>query len=210
MRNYTVIENDIVMPEIFETGKRFGFTEMKVAVAPIHPSMVALAEIDTLFSQPERYVATIKDRVHHYPIFFLYKGAPKATDSRVRDGLVGLLRAPNAKIVGDSRTPVRFEVEAENTSSKVWRASGSKLGCVNLGAFLHDMTSHESIVPAKQYRFSLSLHDVRPAGRVKATVDLGLLVPGDYVLDVDLVSEHVCWFERNCDSKLNINLHITV
>ncbi len=208
MRNYTVIENDIVLPEIFETGKRFGFTEIKVAVAPIHPTMVRLADLEHFFASPVPYVAGVKDRVSNYPVFFFYKGTPKATDSRVGDGLVGSLKTSQAKIVGDSRTPVRFEVEAENTSSKLWRTSGGKLGCVNLGAFLRHAGSQEGIVPSKEYRFSLSLRDVQPGERVKATVDLGLVRPGDYVLDVDLVSEHVCWFERNCSSKMSVELHI--
>jgi SAM-dependent methyltransferase len=208
MRNHTVIENDIVLPEIFENGKRFGFTEMKIAVAPIHPTMVPIGNLDGFFANPAPFVAGIKDRVLNYPIFFLYKGSPKVSDSRVGDELVGVLKSPKSEIVGNSRTPVRFEVRAENCSSKVWRASGPNLGCVNLGAFLHSAEPHQGIARSKQYRWSLSLRDVQPGETVGALVDLGLLKPGAYTLDVDLVSEHVCWFERNCNSKVTLALRI--
>jgi len=208
MRNHTVIENDIVLSHIFENGKRFGFTEMKVAVAPIHPIMVPIADLNKFFKKSGPLLHSIEQRVLNYPIFFMYKGTPQATDSRVADNLVGRLRTSNREIVGDSRLPVRFQVEAENISSKMWRASGPKLGCVNLGAFLHQPPQGGTIVPSKEYRFSLSLRDVRPGEKVSAVVDLGILRPGAYTLDVDLVSEHVCWFQNNCKSQLTLSVRI--
>ena len=208
MRNHAVIENNIVLADILEAGKRFGFTEMKIAVSPIYPIMVPFADLPRFLDKPRSLVKVTKARVSNYPIFFLYKGIPKTTDSRVRDDLVGVLKIPRSEIVGDSRTPVRFEVEAENTSPKVWRASGTKLGCVNLGAFLHEPIDHASIARPKQYRFSLSVRDVQPGEVVRAEVDLGLLLPGTYTLDIDLVSEHVCWFDTTCSSKATIPVHV--
>lgn len=208
MRNHTVIESDIVLADIFDTAKRFGFTEMKIAVAPIYPIMVPIADLRRFLDKPRSLAIATKARVSNFPIFFLYKGVPKSTDSRVRDDLEGVLKLAKSEILGDCRTPVRFEVEARNTSPKVWRASGTKLGCVNLGAFLHESASKAGILKPKQYRFSLSLRDVQPGEVIRKEVNLGLLRPGNYILDIDLVSEHVCWFGSICNSKLSVAIRV--
>jgi SAM-dependent methyltransferase len=211
MRNYTAIENDICLDEIFAAAKESGFTQMKVAVAPIHPTMVSLADLDSAFSNPAELAATVRDRVTNYPIFFLFKGEPRVRDSQAPAGLIAKTRIEGASAVTDTQTPVRFRFTAQNCSSKTWLPSGSRRGSVNIGAFLHSpgrQEPPEGRALPRQYRFSLSVKEVAPGQTVSAEIDLGRLEPGEHTLEVDLVSEDVCWFQTNCDSRITLHLQI--
>lgn len=207
MRNYTVIENDICLNDIFAAAKESGFTRMKVAVAPIHPTMVPFVELASFFSDVAQFAATVRDRVTNYPIFFLYKGESQILDSRTPAGLVAETRMENAGAV-DSRTPLRFRFLARNSSSKTWLPSGSRPGSVNIGAFLHSSEPREGRMQPEERRFSLSLKEVPPGETVSSEIDFGTLKPGRYTLESDLVSEHVCWFQANCDSRITMDLLI--
>jgi hypothetical protein len=60
----------------------------------------------------------------------------------------------------------------------------------------------------EERRFSLSLKEVPPGETVSSEIDFGTLKPGRYTLEADLVSEHVCWFQANCDSRITMDLLI--
>jgi hypothetical protein len=114
-------------------------------------------------------------------------------------------------VVTDSRTPVRIRLTAQNSSSKTWLPSGAQRGSVNVGAVLHstgDQSSQDGGKRPRQYRFSLSLKEVAPGNTVNAEIDLGPLEPGEHTLEIDLVSEDVCWFQTNCDSRITVRLQI--
>jgi hypothetical protein len=209
MRNNKVIENDIVLSDIFRMSQAYGFTEMKVAFATIHPWLVPLADVDAFPSRAEQFTQGVYSRTAHFPIFFLYKGDPTIRDSRNRAGLTGRITLRSPRISVASGEPVRVTIDVVNTSAKRWLASGTSAGCVNVGAMLREQTDSLNMARSRAYRSSLSRIDIEAGGCVgDVEVNLGVLEPGEYLVDIDLVSEHVCWF--NSLSETRVTLPVSV
>jgi hypothetical protein len=205
MRNFRVIENDIDLTYIDNVGKLYGFTEMKIAVAPIHPTMVPLESLESFFADPRPYVAGIYERVTNYPVFFMYKGDPTIRDSRTLEGLCAEIKVDQRMITTDSSSAILLRLEALNSSPKTWLPSGAALGSVNIGGFL-ERTDSTEIVPAKEFRFSLSRTNVEPGETANAEINLGPLESGSYRFDIDLVSEQVCWFQTYSNSRVSVEI----
>jgi tRNA (mo5U34)-methyltransferase len=91
---------------------------------------------------------------------------------------------------------VRLRVRAENTGLARWLAAGeagTEKGAVRLGA--HLLTAEGAEMSRYHARAALA-RDVAPGGC--ETVELAVRAPegpGRYVLEIDMVSEHLAWFE---------------
>jgi hypothetical protein len=68
---------------------------------------------------------------------------------------------------------------------------------VNIGYFVHPVTTEGHSERGKEFRAHLSDSVVEPGETARASIDLGALAPGRYRVDIDLVSEHVRWFQTN-------------
>jgi SAM-dependent methyltransferase len=209
MRNSKVIENDIVLGDIFEHARSFGFTEMKVAAATVHPPLVPLAELGGYFDRANSLVEDVRHRTTNYPIFFLYKGEPRITDSRDGADLRADLKVSRVSLRARQGEPVRVSVDVTNTSPKTWLPSGASHGCVNLGGMLERTGRGLQLASSKEFRFGLSQVEVPPGGKVLGVeVKLEPLEPGDYVLQLDLVSEYVCWFGASSNTAVRVALRV--
>jgi SAM-dependent methyltransferase len=206
MRSWKVIENDIVLEQIFENSRKYGFTDLKVSVATIHPPLVSLHHLESYFANPASLTDPVRDRTMNYPIFFLYKGDPEIRDSRAPDGLSAMITPSRRALECLASEPVKFSIDVTNTSAKTWLASGPQTGCVNVGGVLRSR-SRSDVAGGKEYRFSLSAVDVEPNSAIhNIEVNLGLLEIGEYSLDLDLVSENVCWFQSRSGSMVKIDV----
>lgn len=199
MRNFKVIENDIVLDDILKSAQRVGFTDMKVSIGSTYPLRVSLDQF-ARFPADERlaadYLQSTADRIKNFPLFFLHKGSGTVNDSRNMAGLVARIEAPEhiaAKPGVSISIPARFH----NTSTKYWLRSGTVPGSVNVGYFLHDLAVSDKPARGAEFRFHLSDHGVEPGESVAVSIDLGPLDAGRYRVDIDLVSEHVRWFQAN-------------
>ena len=213
MRTCKVIENDIVLGEVLSNGRAVGFTDLKVAVSTIPPPLVSLDKIAGYWAQPDAFVQGVQDRATNFPIFFLYKGDGgrdrTVPDSRAAAGLRGVIRARSTSVSSRAGQPVTLVFDVENTSPKTWLASGAKPGCVNLGAFLHRQSGEAHLGRSKEYRTMLSAAGVEPGGAVTGVeLDLGALEAGEYLLEVDLVSEHICWFQSQDQSATTVRITV--
>lgn len=140
MCSWRVIENDIVLSRLFENSRQYGFTDLKLSVATIHPPLVPFDEITGYLSQPTVFLDALRERVTNYPIFFLYKGDPTIRDSRSALDLSARIILSPTSLVVKKGEPVKLRADIVNTSPKVWRK---------------------------------------------------------YSLEIDLVSENVCWFQSH-------------
>lgn len=207
MKNYRVIENDIVIEDIWAMGHEIGYSTIYFALAAVQPVLLDLAGF-ARFQQEGMTAETQKDfkravEQHHenVTIFFMVKGTTETieeSDSRVRSGLCASIRLLGRELLGEASgsRQLKLAFEIENLSGKTWLKSGKKLGNVNLGAHLFDRQGH--MRDYDYFRHEFLPEDAAPGSRVAFTC----LVPwpqemDGFVLEFDLVSEFVSWFAMN-------------
>ena len=77
MRNFKVVERDIVVEEVFALAQECGFTEMTFALTPLIPQYISYEAYQNFPQQQEvveRYLQATKARIENNPFFFLHKG----------------------------------------------------------------------------------------------------------------------------------------
>jgi SAM-dependent methyltransferase len=200
MKNYKVLENDIVLEEVFKQAQQVGFIDQKVDCYTTPTMPIPLEEWNVFLRDRavfRKYVNAVHSRSLNFPIFFLYKGGEQIiNDSRDAAGLV-------AKIEGGSCLSIKpfteFDITLQitNISKKIWLPSGGKRGSVNIGAHLSRCNAGDSFEPKKEFRCHLSSANVMPGEAVHCRLQMPGLAPGNYSLEIDLVSEYVVWFRNN-------------
>jgi SAM-dependent methyltransferase len=212
MRNFKVIENDIVLDDVFAIARSVGFTDIELTIGTIHPPRVSLERFkrfpgDRWFASAFRFLRATAERVHNYPIFFLHKGKAEIDDSREMSGLCTRI-ATAASIRAARGSRVILQATFDNVSGKRWLASGAKPGSVNIGYFVHRLGEDGGLVTGTEFRSHLSSDVVEPGACVATTIDLGVLDPGRYRVDIDLVSEHVRWFQANGSAIASVDVSV--
>ncbi len=200
MRNYIVLENDIHLCEIIRVAERSGlafmgweaiidrkFTESEYVIAkdrgPWTPSALKLEK--HLFEN-------LRSNLKGNSIFHLSKGSP-TIDSRTGTKLEALIEPASDRIVSKTGEAPVLALKITNTGDAIWlHRAEDDVGRVTIGAHLYDES--ESIIALDWAR-----------AEIPSTIDSGEtfdailrgppLEKGEYYLEIDLVSEHVCWFE---------------
>jgi SAM-dependent methyltransferase len=204
MRQHKVIENDVAIEEIWEAAQAAGFTDIYFSLQTETSMRLGYREFTELRRRgfSERTAATLQaDVVAHnrnVTFFYLVRGAAPHPDSRTREGLVGDLRLESVVPVslGNGLRRLKVTLTVHNTSRSLWRRSGSDAGCVNLGVHLLD--DGGETLRANDFRHRFLDSDLLPGASV--TTSFEVPIPADMtqpVLEIDLVSEHVCWFTQN-------------
>jgi tRNA (mo5U34)-methyltransferase len=96
---------------------------------------------------------------------------------------------------GDCGEQMRFRVRVQNSGAACWHAKGaeSDAGVVRLGA--HLLASDEEPVIWDYWRAQLT-QDLQPDKSESVIIELRAPdEPGDYIVEFDMVLEHVSWFE---------------
>ena len=201
MREFAVIENDVVLERLWPAAQARGFAALKLAAFTSSPVIMTLEAYNAGVqgsAAPDQYEAIgrrVMQQGYDRRVFSLQTplgdGLDPQRDSRVRELIGGQVR-----LVGPLQTPApgwrRAKVEVRNTGEGWWRPSGVESGDVNLAARL--------VRPDGQVRdlrrFDVSATPVKPGeGRL---VEIDLLLPPDLApgetLALELVSELVSWF----------------
>jgi SAM-dependent methyltransferase len=208
MRNFKVIENDIVLDDILAIARSVGFTDIELTVGTIHPPRVSLTRFNAFPADhgfASEFLEATAKRIHNFPIFFLHKGKAEIDDSREMSGLCTRI-ATAASIRAARGSRVILEATFHNVSRRRWLASGAKPGSVNIGYFVHRLGEDGGLVTGTEFRSHLSSDVVESGGCVATTIDLGVLDPGRYRVDIDLVSEHVRWFQANGSAIASVSV----
>lgn len=186
----------------------------------------------------ERYIAEMRQQMQHRRVFFLYKGESAApADSRHRAGLMAELEVEWESMRGVAGKPLRFKAIVKNSGSSVWlptrpdetrskwkddvRAGFRKLlrmrpiplpahlGSVRFGIQLFDRQG--SLLDIDYFRQSLTPGDGReilPGETVEFAAEVVMPSAGKYILQCDLVSEMVCWFEHNGSPTVRLEIDV--
>ncbi len=199
VREFGVLENDVVVEEIERLGRDCGLT--KTTIVPL-----ALDEsVEVRASELDGFMRARNLRALWRPLctalvesnfILMYKGDSFPDTRRPR-----MLAA---RIVPQTDTdPLcvragqrsRLTVVIENTGDTLWLAdTAGQPGWTRLGIRLHAADDEAALIDGEWQRASLP-NDVAPKDVVTVQVDLpALRAVGDYLLVFDLVAEGVAWF----------------
>ena len=201
MKNYGVIENDILLDEIWGLSESIGFKRMYCAFNLLQAPTLDLSAYrifqqgglsnDTLQSLGQ----CIQDEQVNASLFFIEKDGYDIVDSRTRIGMGGALRLISSEEInllsGDRGLKVSLEVT--NTSGQIWLKSDSGIGAVNIGIHLFD--GQGRMLELDYYRYHFLFQNSMP-GQVQIT-EFTVPIPkqaGQFTFEIDLVSEGVSWF----------------
>jgi SAM-dependent methyltransferase len=214
MKQFTVIENDIIMADVERWARDAGFSDLELAVftpGPFHTSIAGYDDFLAGGATRQQFFEAMQPFVEQRRIFFLSKGSRAEADSRERRGLGATLAVDLTSVSVGAGGSVSGHVTATNTGSTRWLPSHAPVGPVRLGVHLLD---GEGIYLDREYARA-DLPDAGPDGhRPSDTISFDVVVPapaepGSYRLEFDLVAEHVAWFETNGASTVTIPITVT-
>lgn len=214
MRNSKVVENDIILPEIYDMAAKAGFTELNVAVTSLAPLITShndylSCDLTSNNKLTSTFLKTVKAQLEVNTLFFLRKGRVEIKDSRNPAGLVAKIRPASSSISVRQFEDFSIEAEATNISSSTWLPSGGKTASVNVGGFIFSVAGADNGQMIRELRTSLGGEQVLPGERRNVSMLVKGLPAGQYKIEIDLVSELICWFSWNGSEKAVVNVNVT-
>ncbi|MEU3271439.1 methyltransferase domain-containing protein [Saccharomonospora sp. NPDC006951] len=208
MRNFGVIENDVIIEDIWATAHRSGFAELRLCLLDSSPRWVDLDTFDDVvegrddeatFAAPTR--AAIADR----RMFWLRKEGAEMSDSREADGLVGELSMTDVRVsTSDETSVVEGTCRVRNPGPRHWLPSDAEFGPVLLGVRVHlrDQTVRDLT------RIALPGEGISPGEEAEFPVRVEVPAQGEgaVAVEFDLVSEWVTWFGVNGSPVVRVPL----
>jgi SAM-dependent methyltransferase len=232
MRLHGVLENDMILEDIWAWAQAAGFTDIvvKPALSPLanlsFDDYMAIARgRRQLLRTPRRAWSLLKRQLEQLTAvmqrtdFMLHKG-PLRLDSRSSFAAVGgppylphardlscALRADRTEytVARGEAIPVRLHVR--NTGTLRWlHRNIVDFAVVKVGAHLHDGAMQEL-----DYDFLRALlpHDVSPGQESTVEFSFTLERPGEYNVLLDMVSERVAWFALAGSEPLRLTIRVT-
>ena len=198
MRNFAVIENDIVLEDISSMARAVGFERMNMAVFADIPKVMAVEEFLALANEDRQQVYEdlgnwLFKRAKGRSVFALHKPGEEILDSRTASAL-----GADVSIAGQS-----FDAKARrlavtllacNTGTGIWLPSGTDVGSMNIGVRIS--TENGSPLTVEPIRFDLASVETKPGGLARTDLLIDIPQEGNLVVEFDLVAEHVAWLSQ--------------
>jgi ubiquinone/menaquinone biosynthesis C-methylase UbiE/glycosyltransferase involved in cell wall biosynthesis len=205
MREFGVLERNVILSEISQLAKAVGFRRMiiKPYVSPEHVELdyeeFTSFKEGTRVSSPyltSQEIAHFIERFH--PLFYLEKGGKRPLTSASAAPELLRARIVIRKCPARARKGERVKVVAlcENTGDSLWLSKPRPFGgYVTFGVKL--LTSTGRLLDDTRGRQSLS-EDVPPGGHIEVVSEVSLegCEAGRYRLLFDMVNEQVHWFQH--------------
>ena len=217
MKHHHVIENDIVIEDIFALAQQVGFAQCQAAIYSPFPLLVSLPEF-TNFLHNRGFVSAgdpsleyLKHTVaymYNRRTFILCKNAAALRDSRKREGLTADLHAAIKQTEYHAHEPIELEVVVVNTSEKLWLPASARVGAVYLGCHLLNADGTMREFSYYKARLTPDDHPVQPGETLRLELRIPAPAPGCYLLECDLVSEGVTWFSLNDFSPARLAVNV--
>ena len=213
MRTNRVIENDINVREIWSEARAAGFTDIKLALFNPNPFVLPLEEFEAYLAgqdSGEPYLVETRHQMQHRRLFFLYKGVASApADSRQREGLMAELRVEAASMRVAAGDHLHLKAVVKNNGSTVWLPTTARIGAVHFGIHLFD--DKGILLDLDYFRQNLTPgegREILPGETIELTAEVPMPPAGKYILQCDLVSEAVCWFEHNGAPTVRLKVEV--
>jgi len=193
MREFGIIENDVVIDDVWRRAQTAGFDNIEISVFMPRPTLCSIEEFRELreYDTADRvlrrvYESSFKEIYDGERLFVLFKGAG-IKDSRTQEGLKGHITAE----IKDLEDYYQIFGTVKNTGTATWRRSGTATGSVNLGVMLRQPDG------AWDQDFD-RIYFLEAAGPPDSIWEFKLEIAkdriGDAEVHLDLVSELVAWF----------------
>ncbi len=206
MKNYTVIERDVIIEDIDALARQIGFTDLKIAIYTPYPMLCSLRTFQRFlgkrgFISPgdpsmEYAKLTISHMMHHR-LFFLYKGDLLSGDSRDPEGLIADVQTRMAQTIYKRGDTMTIEATIKNMSEKEWLPASTGVGGVTLCAHLFNCDGTLQELVYSRTPLTQDSRNIMPGEVVTLDVRIPAPETGKYTLEFDVVSEFVTWFSIN-------------
>ena len=212
MKAHSVVENDIDIRSVWSAAESAGFTDLKLAVFQVKPTLVDLSQFEDFLQGGETsrsYVEDTRAFLSNQRNFFLYKGEPRPRDSRYRQGLTAHISVSPAAQTVNAEAPIELSAVVTNSSETIWLPPSVGLGAVMLGC--HVYHADGSVMRESYHWEPLSADQTRrikPGETVTINFNLPGLPAGKYRIDFDMVSNDVCWFAVNGSQVARITVDV--
>lgn len=232
MKHHTVLENDIRLGEINEIAQEVGFSDMRIKLvadpclnlscadyeAIINWSRPAFgqglkANVRNIFQKTPQAAAlafrtfeSIAPTMRNMLVFYLIKGM-YMPDSRSPNGLKHEMKVLSTQGAAQVGQPMRLSVRVKNVGASRWLHQNIRdIGVVKVGVHLVD--ANQRIVENDFARGRLET-DVLPGEQATIEFDVSFTDPGEYILALDLLAEHICWFEITGSQPQHLHVSVT-
>ena len=205
VREFGVLENDIVVEDIERLGQRCGLDRTTIVPLTLDASVEIPASEIAAFMRGKHlhaYWEGLCTSLVDGTCVLMYKGEalpdtrrPRRVAARIEPKIQA---EPVPVHVGEA---LRLDVEIENTGDTLWLADTPGLpGWTRLGVRLHAADDTSTLIDGEWHRVVLP-HDVAPNEVLTVEVELPPVGgSGDYLVVFDLVAEDVAWF-ADVDSR---------
>jgi SAM-dependent methyltransferase len=211
MGEFGVCEAEIHLFEAVRYAREAGFDDVRVVPHTVPGLTMAPEDVRAAMSEPSetwrvryegrttRFDEYLLQSIFCHPVLVCAKGQ-RPLDSRSPR----LLRAALAPRLQRAGERVWGTVHVGNEGDTLWLRGTGEAGHVRLGIQL--MTAERKLLNQDFARGVLPT-DVAPGGAVEVTIDVTLPDPDTpYVLKLDPVDEHVCWFEDGGSKPLYLSV----
>jgi len=214
MRNYHVLENDMILSDIFAFAKKHGFTDCKAkAVSAVDFSIdewqtvtskrnrtgTVKSMLKSMITEPTITKLTLRathgiiDDISVRSLFFLYKGE-LILDSRSYVGLAHMIIPSVTELTVNAGEEVLLPLTISNSGAAKWLTQNIRgIGVVNIGAHLYDQADNLLNIDFSRHPLP---EPISPGQTIEHTIDLRFNEIGTFRLAIDMVAEQVCWFEN--------------
>lgn len=184
---------------LFEDG-RFDFVYSNIVLQHIPPEYSAryIREFVRVLTPGGMAVFQLPSEVAHGPV-----GPPRDTmfKARIAVSPSALTAAPGAK--------VQVEARVTNTSGRVWPVRSAAETKYRFHLRNHWLTARGEMKQMNDGRADLA-EDLKPSEEITLSLTVTAPVePGEYILELDMVQEHVAWFKDKGSPTCRVPVRVT-
>lgn len=207
MAEYDVLENDLVLEDVVALAYSAGFTSFTCKLSCgdelTLEEYVAIVTRAPALALELRLGSNIAATMTNKSVFFLQKGI-RQTDSRSVDGLSCEIKVDSPKTNVNAGEEFSLRCVVRNTGEARWlHQNPYDVGVMYVGAHLYG--ENKKLLNLEFGRSPLE-KDIEPKEEAVCYLNLRIAEPGSYQIMIDMVSEHVCWFESLGFEPVEVNV----
>ena len=210
MKNYTALERDVVMRDVWKWARAAGFQNLELAIFNNESHRVPLDDFEDAVRGGRtlnKYTDRVRVFLRGHQTFFLTKGGGGPKDSRERTGLKGEITVHLRRASVRAGEMIEGDASVQNVGSVTWLPGDTPLGGVNLGVHLRTRGGSPLAVDFARVRL---IGSTAPGDMQSVSFSLRPPDPGEYLLEFDLVSEGVGWFEMNGSATVSVAVMVLI